>query len=94
MSGVNQSIEIPSGDTVLTDGALPAGVATVATIAGVERPARQAVVGSVSGSIVLTRPDGTEITISAARLNKRNGIVMLEFVALKSAACTDIEVAW
>lgn len=56
------------------------------------KPARQIAVGGVSGTVVLTRLDGTTVTLSEAL--QRMGVLNLQFVAVQSAAGTDILVGY
>jgi hypothetical protein len=93
MSGPNQSIEVPFYYATLSDVSVAAGVITVHDVAGVSRPARRAVVGSIGAAgLTLTRIDGTTVVMSAAQLLKLGGIVERQFIALQSNDSTDVGV--
>jgi hypothetical protein len=89
----NDSDSVPSYYALLADADLPAGVATVRNLAGVDRPARRAVVGVIGAAgVTLTRPSGGTVVVSAAQLLALNGVVVRQFVAISSANSTDISV--
>jgi hypothetical protein len=71
-------------------------VAAAATLQATVRPdgsaARRLIVGSISGTIILTRPDSTTVTMSEDQINALGGVIERQFIAFQSAACTDFGV--
>ncbi|MFA4972224.1 MAG: hypothetical protein WC683_06395 [bacterium] len=57
-------------------------------------PAQLLVVGAISGTVVLTRVDGTEVTIPATVQTALGGRLELQFTAFRSAAGADFLVGW
>lgn len=53
-------------------------------------PARIVIVGGISGSLLLTRLDGTVVTVPESVLLSASGILECQFTAMQSAACTDL----
>jgi hypothetical protein len=79
---------------MLLDASLAAGVATVHTLAGIDRPARRAVIGSIGAAgVTLTLPDGsTTCVVSQAQCLALGGVIVRQFVKISSANSTDISV--
>lgn len=90
----NQSIEVPTYYANLLDADVVAGVDTTHTLAGVVRPARRLIVGSIGAAgVTLTLPDGTATcVVSRAQLIACGGVLWRQFVRLQSANSTDISV--
>ena len=66
--------------------------ATTVSRGGQTMPARRIVVVGQSGTFIVTNPDGTTVTYSAAALALLGGVIDQQCVAIQSAACTDIYV--
>ena len=80
-----ESIGVPTKGTVV---AAPTELTSLVTLLG--GPARRLIVGTISGTLVLTQLDGTTITLSEAHLDAVSGVVDHVCTAIQSAACTGI----
>jgi hypothetical protein len=78
---------------------VPAFYETVASAAALTpsvRPdgsaARRLIVGAISGTVILTRPDGVTVVMSEAQQRALGGVIDRQFIAFQSAAGTDFGV--
>jgi hypothetical protein len=80
-----QRIDIPKKGTVV---AAPTSLTNLVTLLG--GPARRLIVGTISGTLVLTQEDETTLTVSEVQLLRLNGVLDHVCTHIQSAACTGI----
>ena len=80
-----QNLDIPKKGVVVA-----APVAKTDLVALLGGPARQLIVDTISGTLVVTQRDGTTLTFSANHLTALRGIVDHVCTHIQSAACTGI----
>ena len=85
MSDLAQGLDVPKKGTVV---AAPVAATNLVTLLG--GPARRLVVGTISGTLILTQKDGTTLTLSENQLLALQGVVDHVCTSLQSAACQDI----
>jgi len=90
----SRSIEIPCRYVNLADEDVASGVSTLGEYCGIPQAARRLIVGSIGGSVTLTRPGGTEAIVSAAQLTALGGVVDRQFIVVQSDDCTDLSIDW
>lgn len=85
LSKLGERLDVPTKGTVV---AAPTALTSLVTLLG--GPARRLIVGTISGTLVLTQLDGTTLTFSEDQLKAVNGVVNHVCTAIQSAACTGI----
>jgi hypothetical protein len=85
LSKLGERIDVPTKGTVV---AAPTALTSLVTLLG--GPARRLIVGTISGTLILTQLDGTTLTWSEDHLTAVSGVVDHVAVAIQSAACTGI----
>lgn len=85
LSKLSQNLDVPKKGTVV---AAPTALTDLTALLG--GPARQLVIDTISGTLILTQLDGTTITLTANHLNALGGVVQHVCTHIQSAACTGI----
>lgn len=85
LSKLGERLDVPTKGAVV---AAPTDLTSLVTLLG--GPARRLIVGTISGTLVLTQLDGTTLTFSEAHLTAVSGVVDHVCTAIQSAACEGI----
>jgi hypothetical protein len=86
LTDLAQNVDIPKKGTVV---AAPTALTDLTALLN-GHPARRLIVGTISGTLILTQEDSTTLTVSEAVLLRLNGVLDHVCTHIQSAACEDI----